>query len=84
MSFSQTTVHRNSGPAQREPAAKPEKLAASGLLKVELALDLAGWKPALLDGATDVPVRWASGLPLLGSQENANRQRRGVRRRPVD
>ena len=30
--------------------AKPEKVAPSELLKVELALGLAGWKPALLDG----------------------------------
>ena len=34
------------------PEAKPEKLAPSGLWTVELALDLAGWKPALLDGGT--------------------------------
>jgi len=33
--------------------AKPEKLAPSELSKVELALDLAGWKPALLDEGTD-------------------------------
>jgi len=35
---------------RRGPEAKPEKLAPSELWKVELALDLAGWKPALLDG----------------------------------
>ena len=34
----------------RGPEAKPEKLAPSELWRVELALDLAGWKPALLDG----------------------------------
>jgi len=33
--------------------AKREKLPPSELSKVELALDLAGWKPALLDGGTD-------------------------------
>jgi len=31
----------------------PGKLAAPELSKVELALELAGWKPALLDGGTD-------------------------------
>ena len=35
------------------PDAKPEKLAPPELSKVELALDVAGWKPALLDGGTD-------------------------------
>ena len=33
--------------------AKPEKLAPPELWLVELALALAGWKPALLDGRTD-------------------------------
>ena len=33
---------------RRGPEAKPEKLAPSELSKVELALELAGWKPALL------------------------------------
>jgi len=33
--------------------AKPEKLAPPELWLVELALALAGWKPALLDGGTD-------------------------------
>jgi len=41
-----------------------------GFFEVELALDLAGWKPALLDGGGWVPVRRAAGLPLLGAQEN--------------
>ena len=34
-------------------ALQPEKFAPPELSKVELALDLAGWKPALLDGGTD-------------------------------
>jgi len=32
------------------PETKPEKFAVPEVSKVELALDLAGWKPALLDG----------------------------------
>jgi len=32
---------------------KPENFARSELSRVELAVDLAGWKPALPDGGTD-------------------------------
>jgi len=32
---------------------KPEKVAPSEVSKAELALDLAGWKPALLEGGID-------------------------------
>ena len=35
------------------PATLKLRLASSELWTVELALDLAGWKPALLDGGTD-------------------------------
>ena len=44
--------------------AKPGKLAPPELWLVEPALDLAGWKPALLDGGTD------AFLPVLGAQES--------------
>ena len=37
----------------RGPEARAEKFALPELWTVELALDLAGWKPALLEGETD-------------------------------
>ena len=61
---------------RRAPEAKPEK--------VELALDLAGWKPALLDGGLCVPVRracgLACGLPVLEAQGNSQTPRAGSAR----
>jgi len=48
-----TTPDEAPGRCKSDPALalpQPEKLAPSELWTVELALDLAGWKPALLDG----------------------------------
>ena len=56
-----------------EPEAKPEKLAPCELSTVELALDLAGWKPALLDGGRLCACKaglWLGGFGSTGKGPN--------------